>query len=216
VTRAIVAELRRTGAPHVFLDLTLRGADFSFAGASARWHETCLRYGSTSRPRPARCTRRRITRWGSARRSGREDQSTPAYAAGEVLAPASTGRIGCEQFAAGRAGIRRAGRDRDARREPVEPPRIERAVEIPGATEEQGASPRLADCGIVRSPKSDEAAKMLRGYAIRRNRAPDAGPMRAAYIHAVALLIARCALAREESRGAHYREDFRPPAEFQN
>jgi L-aspartate oxidase len=27
-------------------------------------------------------------------------------------------------------------------------------------------------------------------------------------LHAVALLIARCALAREESRGGHYRTDF--------
>jgi L-aspartate oxidase len=35
-------------------------------------------------------------------------------------------------------------------------------------------------------------------------------------IHAVALLIALCALAREESRGAHYRMDFPVPrAEFE-
>jgi L-aspartate oxidase len=30
-------------------------------------------------------------------------------------------------------------------------------------------------------------------------------------MHAVALLIARCALAREESRGAHYRLDLPEP-----
>jgi L-aspartate oxidase len=35
-------------------------------------------------------------------------------------------------------------------------------------------------------------------------------------IHTVALLIARCALAREESRGGHYRVDFpEPRVEFQ-
>jgi L-aspartate oxidase len=35
-------------------------------------------------------------------------------------------------------------------------------------------------------------------------------------IHTVALLIARCALAREESRGAHFRADFPTPrAEFE-
>ena len=35
-------------------------------------------------------------------------------------------------------------------------------------------------------------------------------------MHTVALLIARCALAREESRGAHYRTDFpESRAEFQ-
>src|SRR5204863_2818723 len=44
VARAIVAELRRTGAPHVFLDLTHGGADF-IRQRFPRVHETCLRYG---------------------------------------------------------------------------------------------------------------------------------------------------------------------------
>jgi L-aspartate oxidase len=44
VSRAIVAEMRRTGGAHVWLDITHRGADF------VRWrfpriYETCLRYG---------------------------------------------------------------------------------------------------------------------------------------------------------------------------
>ena len=63
-------------------------------------------------------------------------------------------------------------------------------------------------CGIVRSAGSlrsavdaleamefNPAARAARSEFERRN------------IHAVALLIAKCALAREESRGAHYRTD---------
>src|SRR5262249_6047226 len=44
VSRAIVAELRRTGEPHVFLDLThLNGAHMR--DRFPRIYETCLRYG---------------------------------------------------------------------------------------------------------------------------------------------------------------------------
>ena len=44
VSRAIVAEMRRTGGAHVWLDITHRGADF-MRGAFPRIYETCLRYG---------------------------------------------------------------------------------------------------------------------------------------------------------------------------
>src|SRR6266852_8844955 len=43
VTRAIIAELRRSGAPHVYLDLTHRGANF-IRQRFPRVYETCLRY----------------------------------------------------------------------------------------------------------------------------------------------------------------------------
>src|SRR4029078_13123753 len=44
VTRAIATGLHRTGEPHVFLDLTHRGADF-IRKRFPRVYETCLRYG---------------------------------------------------------------------------------------------------------------------------------------------------------------------------
>src|SRR6266446_1383458 len=44
VSRAIMAEIRRTGSPHVFLDLTHRGPEF-IRKRFPRVHETCLRYG---------------------------------------------------------------------------------------------------------------------------------------------------------------------------
>src|SRR6266849_2493316 len=52
VARAIVAELRRTGGPNVFLDLTHRGADFIRA-RFPRVYETCLRYGVDLGAQPA-------------------------------------------------------------------------------------------------------------------------------------------------------------------
>src|SRR6266849_3680233 len=44
VSRAIVAEIEATGAPHVFLDITHRGGDF-IRSRFPRIYETCLRYG---------------------------------------------------------------------------------------------------------------------------------------------------------------------------
>ena len=56
------------------------------------------------------------------------------------------------------------------------------------------------NCGIVRNGA---------GLAETCRRLESDGPAEEARsIHAVALLIARCALAREESRGAHFRSDF--------
>ena len=54
------------------------------------------------------------------------------------------------------------------------------------------------------------------GHAIQRVERPTLAQYELRNIHTVASLIARCALAREESRGAHYREDFPSPRpEFQ-
>ena len=44
VSRSIVEEMRRTGAPHVFLDLTSRTAEF-IRGRFPRIYETCKAYG---------------------------------------------------------------------------------------------------------------------------------------------------------------------------
>jgi L-aspartate oxidase len=77
----------------------------------------------------------------------------------------------------------------------------------PAAAAEAG-NPALADiqtlawrcCGIVR-----EAAGLAEACHFLETSAPSPEVRN---LHAVAALIARCGLAREESRGAHYRADF--------
>ena len=72
-------------------------------------------------------------------------------------------------------------------------------------------------CGLARSAEGlTEAVRILESAGMR----PLDAPKRAGYelrnLHAVALLIAKCALARRESRGGHYRIDYpEKSAEFQ-
>ncbi len=63
--------------------------------------------------------------------------------------------------------------------------------------------------GILRGGKDLAAAvDRLQEISTPRPERPRRRGMELRNIHQVALLIARCALAREESRGAHYRSDF--------
>jgi L-aspartate oxidase len=64
------------------------------------------------------------------------------------------------------------------------------------------------DAGIVRTRIGmQEAIKVLEGLAPRMAHPPTRRAYEAANLHLAALLVARSALAREESRGAHYRID---------
>jgi len=65
------------------------------------------------------------------------------------------------------------------------------------------------DAGIVRTRTGmQEAMKMLEGLAPRVAHPRTRRAHEAANLHLAALLVARSALAREESRGAHYRIDY--------
>ena len=72
------------------------------------------------------------------------------------------------------------------------------------------------NCGIVRT--GQELQNAIRRLD-RLGAVPAQSPSRAGYelrnLHTVAQVIARCALARQESRGGHYRSDFpQPKPEF--
>jgi L-aspartate oxidase len=80
---------------------------------------------------------------------------------------------------------------------------------FPCTTEDHVRRLAWEKCGIIRSGEQlDEARRTLE--ADRQERHPDPGLAEFCLrnIHTVALLIARCALAREESRGAHFRTDY--------
>ena len=206
VSRAIVAEIRRTGAPHVFLDMTHFGPGV-VAKHFPRIYETCLKYGLDISKQPAPIHPAAHYAMGGVRTDldGRTDVAR-LFAAGEV---ASTGVHGANRLASNSLleGLVFGARAGVAMRESS-------AVVVAGVTAPdlyQQDCPEATlrqwmwdDCGIVRS------AEPLRGLVDRLAALPvvHGRDFERRNIAQVASLIARCALAREESRGGHYRTDF--------
>jgi L-aspartate oxidase len=135
------------------------------------------------------------------------------YAAGEA---ACTGVHGANRLASNSLleGLVFGARAGAAMREesPAECRGASPAVEVPCVTEEQVRTLAWANCGIIRSGDGLAAAReMLRSHAMKRVERPSLEQFELRNIHTVALLIALSALAREESRGAHFRSDFPAP-----
>jgi len=204
VARAIVAEMKRTGAAHVYLDLTHREAGF-VRGRFPRIYETCLRYGVDFERQPAPVAPAAHYAMGGVRTDLEGRTSVPGlFAAGEV---ASTGVHGANRLASNSLleGVVFGARAGRAMRESAA------ALQTVPAPAPEGGDESLAErtqrvawekCGIVRDGAGlREACELLaRGAALEGSESRN--------MREVALLIARCALAREESRGAHFRTDF--------
>ncbi len=196
VARSIVAEMQRLGSAHVWLDLTHREAGF-VRGRFPRIYETCLRYGIDLERAAAPVAPAAHYAMGGVWSDLDGRTSLPGlFAAGEV---ACTGVHGANRLASNsllegvvfgaRAGI--AMREAAAQR--GDTPRI------PGKPRPEKSAPveQIAwdCCGILRDGNGlRRALELLDG--------DDSN------LATVARLIARCALAREESRGAHFRTDF--------
>lgn len=212
VARAIVSEMRRTQTPHVFLDLTHRSADF-IRERFPRIHQTCLQYGVDISTTAAPVHPAAHYAMGGVRTDldGRASVAR-LYAAGEA---ASTGVHGANRLASNsllegvvfgaRAGIsmrESAGLNRK------KPTAFPEAV-FPQVSENEVRNLTWENCGIARDREGLTAARdRLQSYLML----PNPGACLAQYdlrsIQTVALLIAGCALTREESRGAHFRTDF--------
>jgi L-aspartate oxidase len=204
VARAIVSEMTRTGSPHVWLDLSARGESF-IRERFPRIYETCLRYGVNIGTGPAPVAPAAHYAMGGVYTDldGRTSVAR-LFAAGEA---ACTGVHGANRLASNSLlegvvfGIR-AGRAMRETRGGAAPDagRRESAGESGGlALEIQ----RIAweHCGIVRS--AEGLAQACVQLEALHPVSPEERSMRQ-----VALLIARCAQARKESRGAHFREDY--------
>ena len=202
VARAIVSEIKATGSPHVFLDLSHREAGFVRA-RFPRIYETCLRYGIDLEKQPAPVAPAAHYAMGGVRTDlvGRTNLAG-LYAAGEA---ACTGVHGANRLASNSLleALVFGARAARAMLEYRPPARIDsgsHATARGRMTLGEVQDLAWTDCGIVRDCRGlREAIAGLEGAW------PDAEARSA---HQVALLIARCALAREESRGAHYRSDF--------
>ena len=197
VARAIVAEMKRGGTGHVYLDIS--GRDPGFVRARfPRIYETCLRYGIDLERQAAPVAPAAHYAMGGVRTDLDGRTTLPRlFAAGEVACTGVHGanRLASNSLLEGVVFGARAGR---AMREVSA-----RLVKGPAAS----ARPHVVDtssvvqqiawdlCGIVRNGAGlREASRRLEQID---------GPAAL-----VALLIARCAFAREESRGAHFRADF--------
>jgi L-aspartate oxidase len=214
VTRAIIAELRRTGTPHVYLDLTHRGANF-IRQRFPRVYETCLRYGIDIPTQAAPVHPAAHYSMGGVR-AGRDGRTSlpRLYAAGEV---ACTGVHGANRLASNSLleglvfGARAGATMREETGKPGSGGQLPR-IEIPCVTEEHVRALAWDNCGIIRVGEGLAAAcDVLSSYTFKPEPNPSLPLLELRNIHSVALLIARCALAREESRGAHYRLDFPTP-----
>jgi len=210
VARAMVAEMRRTQSGHVLLDLSGRG-DF-VRTRFPRIHATCLRHGidldlQSAPVAPAA----HYAMGGIATDLSGRSRAAGLYAAGEA---ASTGVHGANRLASNSLleGIVFGARAGRAMRE-----------QSGGRTPESGTTPRTfvpaasADelrkavshaCGIVRS--EEKLVQLLKDWAamaITIPESPSRQELERANIFTVAMLIAKAALGRAESRGAHYRVD---------
>ncbi|HVX65997.1 MAG TPA: FAD-binding protein, partial [Bryobacteraceae bacterium] len=212
VARAIVNEMRRCGDPEVYLDVRHLGREF-LSKRFPRIFETCLRYGVDLAAAPAPIHPAAHYAMGGIRTDLEGRTNLPRlYAAGEV---AATGVHGGNRLASNSLleGVVYGARAGAAMRECAGAALIEapRPAEprFPCMSVEDVRELAWQSCGIVRS--GEELARTVdRLEATRAELAPN--PNRGLFelrsIHATLRLIARSALARRESRGAHYRTDF--------
>ena len=212
VARAIVTEMERTASPHVFLDLTHRGDAF-IRERFPRIYQTCLRYGVDIGREAAPVAPAAHYAMGGVRTGLDGRTSIPLlFAAGEA---ACTGVHGANRLASnsllegvvfggrvGRAMRECADRAMNACAEPARPSGLQISPDAQDTALFQDIQ-RIAwdKCGIVRTGEGLEEAREWLG---RQN----ARTVETRNIQQVALLIARCALARRESRGAHFRSDY--------
>ena len=220
VSRAIAREMARTGLPHVFLDLTHLAPGFA-ARRFPRIYETCLRYGLDLERNPAPVTPAAHYAMGGVQTDLEGRTNIPMLsAAGEVACTGVHGanRLASNSLLEGVVFGARAGRAmRDAEARPGGGGAGVEEVRFPLIAEHDLRGLTWEACGIERHGDELRAAcRRLENLSC----APRGVAGRADYelrnMAQAALLIARCALAREESRGGHHRRDFpEKRAEFQ-
>ena len=211
VSRAIVAEMHRTGSPHVWLDLTARGSEF-IRDRFPRIFETCLALGLDLGREAAPVHPAAHYAMGGVRTDLDGRTSIPGlYAAGEV---ACTGVHGANRLAsnslleglvfgarAGRAMRNHDGSHADGSDRPV--------WVAPDISVSELRDLTWNHCGIIRNREGLESAiAALEKMQSLRVDTPTLPAIGLRNIFEAAGLIARSALWREESRGAHYRTDF--------
>ena len=217
VARAIVEEMRLGQARHVHLDLSGRGGDF-VRKRFPRIHATCLQFGLDLDRVAAPVHPAAHYAMGGVWTDLDGRTTLPGlWAAGEV---ACTGVHGANRLASNSLlegvvyGARAARAMIGAARPAGGPGTAVAALETPIVKDSEVRRLASEYCGIVRSGDGlSSVLAMLGSLPLERKRGLARPDVELANMHTVAQLIARCALAREESRGAHYRVDFTEKSE---
>jgi L-aspartate oxidase len=231
VSRAIVAEMQRTRSDFVYLDLTHLKDEY-VRKRFPRIYATCQSYGVdiTSDLIPVRPAAHYVM--GGVKTDLHGRSSLPGlYVAGET---ACTGVHGANRLASnslleglvfgGRAGQAILKDCKFAKKGAPKWPESARSAEKAAA---KAANPAASgagavtdslqkikaivwrDAGIIRSGKDlKEALDALVGMDLPRPEEMSRCALELRHIWELAQIIVRCALAREESRGGHYRSDF--------
>jgi L-aspartate oxidase len=211
VSRSILAEMRRTRS-HVYLDLTHMDAAF-VRKRFPRVYDTCLRHGVDITAGPVPVHPAAHYAMGGVRSDINGNTNIARlFAAGEVACCGVHGanRLASNSLLEGLVFGARAGQ---AMRESAAPSarsgEIPEPERYPDMSEAQVREIAWEYCGILRDATGlTEATRLLQSVELERVARPSREHYELRNLHAVATLIARCALAREESRGGHYRTDF--------
>jgi L-aspartate oxidase len=234
VARAIVSEMQHTQSTHVFLDMTKKSEEF-LKKRFPRIYGTCLGYGlDLATDMAPVCPAAHYMMGGVKTDLCGRTSLVGLYAAGET---AATGVHGANRLAsnslleglvfgarAGQAMIKdapagkRSGAALPGSPAPLpenhsanqkEPPRAATKLSPACATLTKIRDVMWREVGILRKGKElAEAIKQLQSLEISGAEKPVREARELRNLHALALLISRSALAREESRGSHYRSDF--------
>lgn len=234
VARAIVSEMRRTQSTHVFLDMTKKSEEF-LKKRFPRIYDTCLSYGLDLASDLAPVCPAAHYVMGGVKTDLWGRTSLPGlYAAGET---AATGVHGANRLASNslleglvfgaRAGQAMMKDSPPGKRQPGALPGS--PAPMPGnsvSTQKEApkdvAKPSI-ECamltkirdvmwrqvGIMRNGKElAEAAKQLEEMSLPKIEKLGRDAYELQNLHILAVVMANAALAREESRGSHYRSDF--------
>lgn len=231
IVRAIISEMHRTNSPHVYLDMTMKPKEF-FEKRFPRIYAACLACGLDLASDLAPVSPAAHFTMGGVKTDLWGRTSIPGlYAAGET---AATGVHGANRLASNslleglvfgaRAGVAMM---KDA------PAGKKNQAHLPGSPapaswdapekhpEKPKPSPAAANLraqlrelmwhhvGILRHAKEIKSAlETLSAMQLPRTAKDTRADHELHNLHSLATLLSRCALAREESRGSHYRSDF--------
>jgi L-aspartate oxidase len=210
VSRSILSEMRRTGSAHAWIDLTHLDPD-KVRERFPRIHSTCRLYGvdiATERV-PVHPAAHYAMGGVQTDLDGRTGVAG-LYAAGEAACTGVHGanRLASNSLLEGLVFGARAGRVMvEERRSAASGSPPDR--HFPAAREIEIRGIAWTMCGILRDGAGlTEANERLSAIRCDVKHRPGRQDFELRSLHTVAGLIARAALAREESRGGHYRTDF--------